>query len=449
MKLQTRLTIATTVVITVISLAIGSFAIISTQNLDISRIDKILESDIKQLKENKIDPFSEAIYMSEISEIPLALGYIDPEGQLSVLDDSQDVLKKAPSTEQMLDGLLIPVSYGDPTIRFRTFQASENEFIIIGTSIAPIQGALTQKILLLFLFILVSVFLAVIVTNAFIKRDLAKISQLIESATQISTGSTDVSIPERVGNAEIDQLTDALSKMVTALQTSVEVERAAQIRMQEFLGDASHELRTPLTVLKGYIELLSANDSISSEDRKKIFDRLSSESKRMESLINDLLLLAELGETSGYQFEEVNISVVLQNSLNDLALLQPQRIIKKAIKSDIRINASSELIHQLIANITSNIRRHTPENAQVEISLKEVGNCTEIIFDDAGPGLPENAYKRSTQHFQRFDKSRDRQTGGSGLGMSIAFAIVKQHHGSMTLEKSPLGGLRTIIRLPY
>ena len=283
MKLQTRLTIATTVVITVISLAIGSFAIISTQNLDISRIDKILESDIKQLKENKIDPFSEAIYMSEISEIPLALGYIDPEGQLSVLDDSQDVLKKAPSTEQMLDGLLIPVSYGDPTIRFRTFQASENEFIIIGTSIAPIQGALTQKILLLFLFILVSVFLAVIVTNAFIKRDLAKISQLIESATQISTGSTDVSIPERVGNAEIDQLTDALSKMVTALQTSVEVERAAQIRMQEFLGDASHELRTPLTVLKGYIELLSANDSISSEDRKKIFDRLSSESKRMES----------------------------------------------------------------------------------------------------------------------------------------------------------------------
>ena len=449
MKLQTRLTIATAAVITIISLAIGSFAIISTQNLDISRVDKILDSDISQLKDNKTDPFSEAIYMSEISEIPLALGYIDPEGQLSVLDDSQDILKKSPSTGQMLDGLLIPVSYGDPTIRFRTFQASENEFIIIGTSIAPIQGALTQKILLLLLFILVSIILAVIVTNIFIKRDLAKISQLIESATQISTGKTDVSIPERVGNAEIDQLTDALSKMVSALQTSVEVERAAQIRMQEFLGDASHELRTPLTVLKGYIELLSANESVTTDDRKKIFDRLNSESKRMESLINDLLLLAELGETSGYPFEEVNLSVMLQNSVNDLVLLQPQRIIKKAIKSDIRINASSELIHQLIANITSNIRRHTPENAQVEISLNEVGNCVEIIFDDAGPGLPENAYKRSTQHFQRFDKSRDRQTGGSGLGMSIAFAIVKQHHGSMTLEKSPLGGLRTIIRLPY
>ena len=449
MKLQTRLTIATAAVITIISLAIGSFAIISTQNLDISRVDKILDSDISQLKDNKTDPFSEAIYMSEISEIPLALGYIDPEGQLSVLDDSQDILKKSPSTGQMLDGLLIPVSYGDPTIRFRTFQASENEFIIIGTSIAPIQGALTQKILLLLLFILVSIILAVIVTNIFIKRDLAKISQLIESATQISTGNTDVSIPERVGNAEIDQLTDALSKMVSALQTSVEVERAAQIRMQEFLGDASHELRTPLTVLKGYIELLSANESVTTDDRKKIFDRLNSESKRMESLINDLLLLAELGETSGYPSEEVNLSVVLQNSVNDLVLLQPQRIIKKAIKSDIRINASSELIHQLIANITSNIRRHTPENAQVEISLNEVGNCVEIIFDDAGPGLPENAYKRSTQHFQRFDKSRDRQTGGSGLGMSIAFAIVKQHHGSMTLEKSPLGGLRTIIRLPY
>jgi signal transduction histidine kinase len=169
----------------------------------------------------------------------------------------------------------------------------------------------------------------------------------------------------------------------------------------------------------------------------------------MESLINDLLLLAELGETSGYPFEVVDLSVVLQNSVNDLALLQPQRIINKAIKSGIRINASSELIHQLIANITSNIRRHTPENAQVEISLKDSEEGAEIIFDDAGPGLPESAYKASSQHFQRFDKSRDRQTGGSGLGMSIAFAIVKQHHGSMTLEKSPLGGLRTVIRLPF
>lgn len=449
MKLQTRLTIATTVVITVVSLAIGSFAIISTKNFDIARIDKILENDLNQLKENKIDPFSEAIYMSEISEIPLALGYIDPDGQLSVLDDSQDVLKKAPTTAQLLDGLLIPISYGDPTIRFRTFQASENEFIIIGTSISPIQGALTQKVLLLFLFILVSVFLAVIITNAFIRRDLTKISQLIDSATQISSGSTDVSIPERVGNAEIDQLTDALSKMVTALQTSVEVERAAQVRMQEFLGDASHELRTPLTVLKGYIELLSANESISSEDRKKIFERLSSESKRMESLINDLLLLAELGETTDYPYEEINLSDVLRNSVKDLSVLQPNRSITENIESNIKVSASSELIHQLIANITSNIRRHTPESAKVEITLKKSEKFVELICDDAGPGLPESAYKNSAQHFQRFDKSRDRQSGGSGLGMSIAFAIVKQHHGSMNLEKSPLGGLRTVIHLPF
>ncbi|NBY38058.1 MAG: sensor histidine kinase, partial [Actinobacteria bacterium] len=226
---------------------------------------------------------------------------------------------------------------------------------------SPIQGALTQKVLLLFLFILVSVFLAVIITNAFIRRDLTKISQLIDSATQISSGSTDVSIPERVGNAEIDQLTDALSKMVTALQTSVEVERAAQVRMQEFLGDASHELRTPLTVLKGYIELLSANESISSEDRKKIFERLSSESKRMESLINDLLLLAELGETTDYPYEQINFSEVLRNSIRDLTVLQPNRSITENIESNIKISASSELIHQLIANITSNIRRHTPE----------------------------------------------------------------------------------------
>lgn len=447
MKLQTRLTLVSATVISAVSLAIGGFSIIATQRVEMSRIDRILSTDITQLQENKIDPFSEAIYMAETSEIALALGYISPEGALSVLDDSQEVLKTAPTQDQILAGLTEPVTFGEHKIRFRTFQATDNEYILVGTTIAAIDSALKQKVLFLFLFIGIAVLLAIVITNLFIRRDLTKISQLIDSATEISRGRTDISIPEHVGNAEIDQLTDALSKMVSSLQSSVEIERAAQVRMQEFLGDASHELRTPLTVLKGYIELLSTNDSIDVKERKRIFERLTAESKRMENLINDLLLLAELGETSDYPKEKFNISEALKNSLDDFAVLQPERNILRNIENNILISASPELIYQLLANITSNLRRHTPDTAQCKVSLKKLDNV-EITFDDAGPGLPESAYKDSGQHFQRFDKSRDRQSGGSGLGMSIAFAIVKEHHGTMSLSKSPLGGLRTVITLP-
>ena len=160
MKLQTRLTIVSAAVITIVSLAIGGFAIVTTQNLEITRIDKILNNVLFQLQGNEIDPFSEAIYIAETSEIALALGYVGPGGELSILDDSQDVLKSNPSNRELLSGLTKPTTFGDPKIRFRTFQVSDTEYLLIGTSIASIQTALTQKILFLLLFIFVAILLA-------------------------------------------------------------------------------------------------------------------------------------------------------------------------------------------------------------------------------------------------------------------------------------------------
>ena len=102
----------------------------------------------------------------------------------------------------------------------------------------------------------------------------------------------------------------------------------------------------------------------------------------------------------------------------------------------------------MIQNIFSNIRRHTPSSAPVLVELKSKGKEIHLRIEDGGPGLPEDAYNKASYEFERFDRSRSRDTGGSGLGLSIIAAIVKEHSGEISLSKSSLGGLAIHIQLP-
>jgi K+-sensing histidine kinase KdpD len=105
-------------------------------------------------------------------------------------------------------------------------------------------------------------------------------------------------------------------------------------------------------------------------------------------------------------------------------------------------------VERLVQNVFSNIRRHTPSNAPVSASLHQHDGTINLCIEDGGPGLPDSAYQRSPQSFLRFDKSRSRDSGGSGLGMSIIVAIVTDLNGSIELTPSDLGGLRVRVRLP-
>jgi signal transduction histidine kinase len=306
-----------------------------------------------------------------------------------------------------------------------------------------------------------------------IRRDMRKVSRLVEAAGQIADGKADVSLsvsgPARtegakaplkakVGNAEIDELSRALERMVASLQHAVWVERDTQQAMQNFLGDASHELRTPLTVIKGYVEMLSTpSNKMTADQKKRAFERVNAEVVRMQGLINDLLMLAELGESKPVESGTVDISSMVSAAVEDLKVLQPKRKVIAAIDQNLIIAGSNEYLSQLVANLFGNIRRHTPDDARVSVSLSSAdggpasdGSQTGVILtvDDGGPGLPAESYARGISAFQRFDDSRSRESGGSGLGMSIMAGIVRQHGGRIDLNQSPLGGLQTVIFLP-
>jgi signal transduction histidine kinase len=266
-------------------------------------------------------------------------------------------------------------------------------------------AAKSQNIRYLFLFTLAMVLLGIAVSNFLFRRD------------------------------------NELNEVVNSLQKNQE-------NMREFLGDASHELRTPLTVIKGYVELLSKGQTTDATKSAEYYERVAHEIERMQSLINDLLLIAELEDQTPAAPEIINFSREVAHLSSDLKTLQSMRPIETRIEPGILVNISHNYAQQMLANIFSNLRRHTPEDSQVLIVLATAGNKAVLTISDAGPGLPEEVYKSGIQYFQRFDRSRSRESGGSGLGMTIMKRIIENAGGSIQLGKSQFGGLEIEINLP-
>jgi signal transduction histidine kinase len=168
----------------------------------------------------------------------------------------------------------------------------------------------------------------------------------------------------------------------------------------------------------------------------------------MENLIHDLLLLAELGESRQTIFEELEFTELVQAHINDFQLFNKGRNIEISLEGNCELKGSREHLNRLIQNCLSNIIRHTPADAAVSVTLKSKGKRVNLMIEDGGPGLPESAYRTEIAAMNRFDPSRSRDSGGSGLGMSIIAAIVQEHDGKLELRKSDLGGLAVVIELP-
>ena len=457
MKLQTRLSIATATIISLVSVAIGGFAVSTSFDSDIARVDDALSVAANQAANTTGDPISSALLAADTAAISLNVSFLTLNGDLLSLNPGSVELTETPEFS-VLDSAAaqsITIYEGGTAIyRLRTVALPDSEYLLFATSLESQIASRDGNIRLLLWFVLGSIAFGAAAIAMFIRRDVRKISRLVDAAGLIADGETDVPLPSGNGQSEVDRLARALSHMVDSLQNSIALERDTQQNMQTFLGDASHELRTPLTVIKGYVELLQKNPDAGAEQTSRAYERMLSEANRMDALIKDLLLLAELGETKTdtkimSELSVIDLSAVVGTAVDDLRILQPTRPVVVSIEPNVMVLGARDLILQVLANLTSNIRRHTLVTDSLRVSLRNEDDLFAVLsFDDGGRGLPEEFYAAGINHFQRFDNSRSRESGGSGLGMSILAAIVRKHGGEVKLEKSDLGGLRTDIRLP-
>jgi signal transduction histidine kinase len=406
MKLQTRLTALVSAIIILISAAIGLFAISITESNEVGRVDSILSTAVNQIVASDDDPLSLALLLADQSDLKFTVSYISAAREITALNQSSGDLQGVPNDQYLLASLSEGKTLNtDGMNRIRGLQLPDDEFLVLSVSLADIKTAKSQNIRYLFLFTLALVLLGIAVSNYLFRRD------------------------------------NELNEVVNSLQKN-------QDSMREFLGDASHELRTPLTVIKGYVELLSKNQISDLTKTAEYYARVGHEIERMQSLINDLLLIAELEDQAPIAPEIINFSREVAHLSNDLKTLQPERPIETRIEPGILVNISHNYAQQMLANIFANLRRHTPEDSQVLILLVTAGNKAVLTISDAGSGLPEEVYKSGIQYFQRFDRSRSRESGGSGLGMTIMKRIIENADGTITLRKSEFGGLEIEISLP-
>jgi two-component system OmpR family sensor kinase len=453
MKLRTRLALLVGAVFVVGGGIIGGSSALIARQEAVDAVDAVLGDAISSVKNDPTQDVSAVLEIAETSSEPIsALLFFDDSEPLVLIearDGTEAVAFPNLSIAEVTRAAEKPIDKaGVVPLRIAAYSTGNGEWLVVGSSMSSVNNQFGKSLIRsVQLSLLIAAFMVVLI-YWLIRRALLPIARVTRDARAIAEGDLDRAIVPVAGKSEIGQLSSSLQAMVDSLRAAVERTARSEALMREFLGDASHELRTPLTVIRGYVEILNSGQELSEEQRERAMSRLLSESQRMSQTINDLLLLAELGEVKHEMTDVVDLSLLAANHMRDFSEQQKSRIVKSTIASDVSIVGNSEQLSRMISNVISNISRHTAADAEVEVVLAEVEGKAIIVFDDAGPGLSAELYARTVEGFQRFDRAHSKTGGGFGLGLSILSSIVSRHGGTLSLSPSPLGGLRTYITLP-
>jgi len=452
MKLRTQLALIVGVVFVVGGGIIGGSSALIARQEAVDAMDVVLGDAISSVRNEPSQDVSAVLAFAETSPVPISAMIFFDDSEPVVLAEARDgdesVVFPNLSIAEVSQAAENPVDKsGVVQLRIVAYSTGNGEWLVVGSSKSSINNQFSKSLVRsLQISLLVAAFMVILV-YWLIRRALLPIARVTGDARAISEGDLDRAIVPVAGNSEIGQLSTSLQEMVNSLRLAVEKTARSEELMREFLGDASHELRTPLTVIRGYVEILNSGQDLSDEQHERAMSRLLSESERMAKTINDLLLLAELGEVRHEMSDLVDISMLVANHVRDFSEQNTSRKVKSTIASDVKIVGNSEQLSRMISNVISNISRHTSDDVEVEVVLMEVGGKAILMFDDAGPGLSAELYARTKEGFQRFDRAHSKTGGGFGLGLSILSSIVRRHGGTLSLSPSPLGGLRTHITL--
>ncbi|HHT7767346.1 envelope stress sensor histidine kinase CpxA [Pasteurella multocida] len=246
---------------------------------------------------------------------------------------------------------------------------------------------------------------------------------------------------ETKGSLELRQVGQSFNQMTESLEELLSSQ-------QVLLSSISHELRTPLTRLQLALALLRRRFG---EDNTEIH-RIEIEARRLDKMINDLLLLSRQQLHSHVSREIFPINELWEEVLDDAIFEAKHRKLNFVVRQNITqparyyVNGNKALLVSAIENIVRNALKYTQSEIRVSIFLKRQELM--IVIDDNGHGLDEAEYEKIFQPFYRVDETRTRETGGTGLGLAIVANVVKEHHGAVWANASQLGGLCVTLCIP-
>jgi heavy metal sensor kinase len=316
------------------------------------------------------------------------------------------------------------------------------EVVQVGASLRPTERTLDRWVEILAILVPLAVGLAAAGGRLMARAALKPVDEMSQAARRIDAEALGRRIAVRGTGDELDHLAQTLNGMLGRLQSTF-------TEMRRFSADAAHELRTPLTALKGTLEVALRADRSGVEYREALASALE-EVDRLVQLSEDLLLLSR--STAGPESPAARVD--LESLVLDVAAVGARLgkdrgvVVRVGDTAPVAVQGDAGALRRAVLNLVENGVKYTPAGGRVEVSVDEDDAGVTVAVEDTGPGIDAADAERIFEPFVRLDAARARETGGSGLGLSIARSIVVAHRGTLTVEGAATGGARFVIRLP-
>ena len=422
-------------------------------------------------------------------------GYIDDDGRYQSLTpaECQVLLSLETTGEPVTVGI---DSLGDYRV-LASKDATTGDIVITGLSMKADNTLVRTQLLVEGAIVVIGTLITALAGRTMVRSSLTPLERVASTAERVASqplARGEVSIDERVpgedltSSREVGQVGSALNTLLGHVDDALTARQHSETQVRQFVADASHELRTPLASIRGYTELIAREgaDAALPDEAVHALERVHSESLRMSRLVEDLLLLARLDAGRDLSRDEVDLVGILLDTVSDaraagpdheweldLAALDAPADLGEDERDDFEpepplVLGDEARLRQVLVNLLANARVHTPAGSHVITTLsrrtapvasdapngsgeRERGGRDVssggaaaaaappreelvITISDDGPGIEAAVRGRLFERFARGDASRERRTGSTGLGMSIALAIVVSHGGTLTVD---------------
>lgn len=465
MTLRRTLTLGVLALVALVAVLIGVISTVTLNTVLIDRLDNQLPgAQTRSQTEGRSTDGADALDFLDrqtsgtvglilIGGVVLASGAVGADGSVTALTSSQatalaQVAPGAPPTTVNLGDL------GDYRVTASSLPSGEQ--VIIGLSMAEAQATVGQQIIAIVIVTVVVLALAALAVGLVIRIWLRPLERVAGTATRVAELPLDrgeVALVERVGERDADTRTEAgrvgaaFNRMLDHITAALTARQQSEDRVRRFVADASHELRTPLASIRGYAELTRRGEYDLPDDVTRSLGRIESEAVRMTSLVEDLLLLARLDSRPEVAADEVDLTRLVVDAVGDAHASGPdKRWVLELPEEPVLVVGDAPRLFQVISNLLTNARVHTPEGTTVtvELSANTADGVAALSVLDDGPGIDPGLHTALFGRFVRGDSSRNRHTGSTGLGLAIVAAVVDAHHGSVSVASEPG---RTVFRV--
>jgi two-component system OmpR family sensor kinase len=405
-----------------------------------------------------VDTFAALVVDGEIQRA----GVLDESGVAQPVDAADAaVLADVP-----VDGTVTTVDLGPELGDYRVVAVpgAGDRVIVTGLSLEGVQETVARLARAMALIAIVGLTLVAVAGAVLLRRALQPLDRIAATASRVAELPLDTGevvlrdrVPEEDTDpgTEVGQVGAALNRLLGHVASALNAREASERQVRQFVADASHELRTPLAAIRGYAELTRRVPEPVPADVAYALSRVESEATRMSGLVEDLLLLARLDSEGGLpslRAENVDLSRLLVDAVSDARAAGPDHRWELTLPPEpLIVRGDPGRLHQVVANLLSNARVHTPAGTAVTAALRPAVvhgvEGVRLTVSDEGPGIPADLLPHVFERFRRGDTSRSRTAGSSGLGLAIVAAVVHAHGGRVGASSVP-GRTELVVELP-